>query len=398
VTPHDVRLLIRDAQVVIVIGQTSQAAAIRQEFPLATVYEFPPEIHLDGALQRHPAITRVDMLWIGPTEQPAEILRHARATMKRTQVLVLELGQAIFGDHGRLNGSGKAVIDTVQELATAYQVKDYDREGTMLLRNGRASIGRAVNRATIPPPAAVIPPTATKPTAPPNPTSRERRKHKPTRDIQFTIQTARQLVGQDWGTILEIGANDGEDSERFLACFPEADLYCFEPDPRAIRRWRSRIHDPRATLYEIALADHQGTVTLHQSGGRPPGKYWTNYGDWDKSGSILPFDRHKDNAPWMDCGSTTAEVACQTLDQWAADHPVIFDFLWIDVQGAELIVLQHGATALQRTRFVYAECDPRPNYRNQASLTEILDVMSDLGFVYQGEYAGFNHLWKNVTL
>src|ERR1700676_4003626 len=46
------------------------------------------------------------------------------------------------------------------------------------------------------------------------------------------------LVGKQDPTILEIGCNDGNDTMAFLRAMPQAKIFCFEPDPRAIARFR----------------------------------------------------------------------------------------------------------------------------------------------------------------
>ena len=46
------------------------------------------------------------------------------------------------------------------------------------------------------------------------------------------------LLNKENPVILEVGTNDGEDSEEFLKVFEKIQLYCFEPDPRAIKRFK----------------------------------------------------------------------------------------------------------------------------------------------------------------
>lgn len=38
--------------------------------------------------------------------------------------------------------------------------------------------------------------------------------------------------------IFDIGCNDGSDAQRFLRLLPGAQLYCFEPDPRPVARFK----------------------------------------------------------------------------------------------------------------------------------------------------------------
>src|SRR5208283_5009546 len=60
------------------------------------------------------------------------------------------------------------------------------------------------------------------------------------------------LLNRPDPTILEIGCNDGTDTLAFLRAAPKATIYCFEPDPRAIKRFRQRIDSSSVTLFELA--------------------------------------------------------------------------------------------------------------------------------------------------
>lgn len=42
------------------------------------------------------------------------------------------------------------------------------------------------------------------------------------------------LLNKPDPVILDVGCNDGSDSESFLRLCPEAKLYCFEPDPERL--------------------------------------------------------------------------------------------------------------------------------------------------------------------
>lgn len=219
---------------------------------------------------------------------------------------------------------------------------------------------------------------------------------------EFTIAMARDLVGRDDGLILEIGANEADDTVKFLTRFPAAHIHGFECDQRAIAKWHRNVaasgHGQRATLHEFALADAVGVKSFYPSSGTPPGKCWEGYGDqWDKSGSLLPPDRHCDNSPWMEFLPPTS-VPCRTLDDWAADYSGEFQFAWVDVQGAEAAVIRGGLETVRRIRWWYCECDPRPNYHGQADILEIRNLLEPLGFRYVEEFGGYNHLFQNTLL
>jgi len=215
----------------------------------------------------------------------------------------------------------------------------------------------------------------------------------------FHAKHARRLIARDDALILEIGANEGDDTAQFIRAFPTGTFHCFECDPRAIAKWRKNIQHQRAHLHEVALSNSIGTHDFHQSDGRPDGPQWTNYGPhWDKSGSLLPNYRHTEFAAWMNF-LPPITVPTTTLDDWIAEHlpdDAIVDFAWVDVQGAEALVLEGAQKTINRIRYWYAECDPRPLYHGMATLADLDRLLPNFRRI--GEYSGFNHLWKNESL
>jgi Methyltransferase FkbM domain len=84
-------------------------------------------------------------------------------------------------------------------------------------------------------------------------------------------------------TIIEVGAHDGSTTVGFRRLFPRARILAFEPEPRAIAKFRARAELRDVTLLECAVADRDGQAIFHQCSERPPG--YTG-DDWDASGSI----------------------------------------------------------------------------------------------------------------
>jgi len=212
---------------------------------------------------------------------------------------------------------------------------------------------------------------------------------------ELTPVAIRDLIGRDDPHILEIGANDGSDTLGFLQAFPKGRVSCFECDPRAIATWRRRIHldHPRATLYETALGERCGRATFYQSGGKPPGVAWEGVESWDKSGSLLPPDRHQEFHPWIRFPSQI-DVAVTTLDAW--HDGTIIDFVWMDVQGGEAAVLRGAQRTVRRCNWIYLECHTQPNYCGQPTLRELKALMP--GFAFHSEHDNCNFLFRNVGL
>lgn len=194
-------------------------------------------------------------------------------------------------------------------------------------------------------------------------------------DGPITAQLIRDCVGTESPTILDIGANKGTQSLWLAEMFDDARVFSFEPDPRAITRFKETVGDhPDVTLFELALSDRDGTITFHQSGGHHDPDLAAEMPEgWDLSGSIRAPKEHLDAHPWVTF-EETVEVATTTLDSWCADQGVdAIDFIWMDVQGAEIDVFRGGVAALARTRYVYTEYSDRELYEGQRPLADLLD-------------------------
>ncbi|MEY9162316.1 SAM-dependent methyltransferase [Sinorhizobium fredii] len=81
---------------------------------------------------------------------------------------------------------------------------------------------------------------------------------KPTSSLKVHRQIVSLLEKPD-PVILDIGCNDGSDARRFLQLRPKAQLFCFEPDPRAAARCRENMGPlDRMRLFEVAISDRVG--------------------------------------------------------------------------------------------------------------------------------------------
>lgn len=170
---------------------------------------------------------------------------------------------------------------------------------------------------------------------------------------------------------LEIGANDGSDTNKFLEAFPGVEIHCFEPDPRAISAFKRNVKSPRAHLHETAIGSIDGSLTFYQSDGAPPGRQHEFSEGWHLSGSIRRPTGHLNQHKWCTFESSL-EVQAQRLDTWAASRGIYqVDFIWADVQGAEMDVIAGGAATLKSTTYFYTEFAQRELYEGQVPLETI---------------------------
>jgi 2-O-methyltransferase len=202
----------------------------------------------------------------------------------------------------------------------------------------------------------------------------------------FDIASLPALLGTSQPTILEIGCNDGTETNKFLQLFGRGTkLYAFDPEPRAIKRFREQVTDPRVQLFELAISDRDGTTEFYMSDGAPaePGLANICPDGWDQSGSIRKPKEHLKQFPWCKFENKII-IATKTLDTWCREHQVDnIDFMWVDVQGAEVDLIRGAQSALQRTRFLYTEYSNKEAYEGQINLRQLLRLLPDFEVVHR---------------
>lgn len=179
----------------------------------------------------------------------------------------------------------------------------------------------------------------------------------------------------DFKLLVEIGSHFGNDTIEIKKLFPESEIICFEPDPRNIKvikeNWKS---NNIAVLYELAVSDFNGKTTFHLSSGDC--SFWTNdelwsKKDWSASSSLKRPIKHTEVHPWIKFNNMI-EVDCIRLDDFQPLNEKIIDFIWMDVQGAEDLVINGAKKTLSNTRFLFTEYDNEELYENQLNLEGIL--------------------------
>jgi FkbM family methyltransferase len=206
--------------------------------------------------------------------------------------------------------------------------------------------------------------------------------------------------------ICDIGACEGEDSVRYARRFPLARVLAFEPLPAnqaVVRANFARYGVPNAELVPVALADRVGEATFHVSSGRPAdlfaGEDW-NYGN--KSSSLLAPAQSGPMHGWIEFKESIT-VPTTTLDTFCQTHGIDrIDFIQMDVQGAELLVLRGAAAMLPRITALWLEVSTREHYRGQPLDRDLRKFMRAHGFAlahesYLGEATGEgDHLYLNL--
>ena len=201
----------------------------------------------------------------------------------------------------------------------------------------------------------------------------------PVTESSITKEFIYQLVSKPDPTILEIGCNDGTNTLWFLEIFDFPKIFCFEPDPRAASRFKHKIGSrPEVSLYEFAMSNKDGKETFHMSSGE---ENETMPEGWDYSGSIRKPKNHLKVHPWCKFEKSII-VKTKTLDTWCKEKGIgRIDFIWMDVQGAEIDVIRGGRNALKNTRYLYTEYSNKELYEGQLALKQLLKELSEFEVV-----------------
>ncbi len=193
--------------------------------------------------------------------------------------------------------------------------------------------------------------------------------------------------------IIEIGCNDGEDTEAMLRVMPNAHFICFEPERRALDRFRLRNH-PQVALYECGIGHRVGSAKFWASTGNIPGSAAPCKHDWDYSGGFSAPTGHliRDKVVKF---KEPIELPTVTLDYYYDEYQHPIDLIWADTQGSEAKVIRGGNRTLLSTRYLYTEIYPIPQYDKQPTLDALISFLPDFDLI--ATY-GENVLFKNRSL
>ncbi len=100
----------------------------------------------------------------------------------------------------------------------------------------------------------------------------------------------------------------------------------------------------------------------------------------EQSSSLLEFGTHKNEHPDV-CKIKNVEVKTSTLDTFT--NMIIgenFNFLNLDIQGAELMVLKKGVNTLKTIDYIYTEINVKELYKGCGLLKDLDDFLLTQGF------------------
>src|ERR1700733_7715973 len=160
-------------------------------------------------------------------------------------------------------------------------------------------------------------------------------------------------------TIFDIGSCEGEDSIRYARLFPQSRIFSVEALPDNVAKIQANLKHfavSNVHIIPLALCEYTGSSNFHVSSGHPPDQPRDpEYDHGNKSSSLLAPAEHKRFHPWVQF-QKTIEVPTDTLENVAKREGIHeIDYVHMDVQGAELKVLEGAGEMAEKIKAIWLE-------------------------------------------
>jgi FkbM family methyltransferase len=177
------------------------------------------------------------------------------------------------------------------------------------------------------------------------------------------------IINNEKPIIFEIGSDSGSDTVKFCNMFPNGIVYSFEPDPRNIPVVKSKTKNLNNLVFiEKALSNVNGDSTFNLSSSKN--------GGGKGSSSLKTPKLTKKVFPTIEF-LNKCNISCIKLDDFVFENKIDYiDLVWMDVQGAEDLVIEGGIDTFQKkVKYLYTEFSNLELYESQINLEQILEKL-----------------------
>jgi len=194
------------------------------------------------------------------------------------------------------------------------------------------------------------------------------------RDQKF-IKKNKWMQEEDFKSILDVGANNGQFAKNMRLLFATTDIYSFEPIPSVFEELKENFKDDKyfqAFNFGLGERDEEKAFFLN---------------DFSFSSSFLQMNQtHKDNFP-LTVKENKITVKMKKLDEVIDIKKIKKPYLLkLDVQGYEKNVIDGGMGVASGADYIITEVSFAELYDGQILFDEMYSLMKSLGFEYVGNY------------
>lgn len=187
--------------------------------------------------------------------------------------------------------------------------------------------------------------------------------------------------------VIHVGAHEAGELEKYVAMGFSTILYV-EANPALIPRLQEKAaacSAARVLIAHVAITDHNGKITLRVT-------------SMDQSSSILPLGIHKNIYPSIrECNQV--EVPARTIDHLLYEmglSPELFNFLNLDIQGAELLALKGAPRLLSNIDAIVSEVNLVELYEGAALLPQLEAHLRAAGFNRAAMFTPWHPTWGDA--
>lgn len=172
--------------------------------------------------------------------------------------------------------------------------------------------------------------------------------------------------------IVEAGVCDGLDTEFFSKSFPKGKVYGFEPIPELFEQALERNSKySNVILEKVALGEKTEKTKFYVSDRF--GKKWG-------SSSVLKPKKHIDVHKEITFRDEI-DLDVVNLDEWCLKNNLSsVDFMWLDMQGLEPVVIKSSPNIISKTKFIYSEVSLIETYENVVLYEDFKSYMESINF------------------
>lgn len=170
----------------------------------------------------------------------------------------------------------------------------------------------------------------------------------------------------EFGSLVDIGANDGAYGAFLQAFFDIQEVHAFEPQVK----FKSQLAGRGFEVYDFALSDSSGACQFYTS-------------QYDPASSLLPLTAMA-VTEWPEISTNTAvEVETRRLDDalGCLSGEVLIK---VDAQGSEDRIIRGGERVFASAAAILIEMSFVPIYADQALFGDVHHHLSRLGFALRG--------------
>tara|TARA_A100000164_G_scaffold344245_1_gene343167 strand:- start:335 stop:961 length:627 start_codon:yes stop_codon:yes gene_type:complete len=185
--------------------------------------------------------------------------------------------------------------------------------------------------------------------------------------------------------VIHIGAHDGQEYNTYKAVGVK-NITWIEANPEISTRLEKRFQGQNNINVINSLVSDKDNEEI-----------FFNITNNEQSSSILDLGSHKNLFPDV-FFTKKIRLFTKTIDTIISEFQIKdkFDFINIDVQGAELLVLKGAENTLKSARAIYTEVNTDYVYKNCALMYEIDEFLSTFGFSRVETKMWQNHPWGDA--